>query len=267
MNNNLKKNIRVLREMFYLRIHGMMVFRLDFFAPFFIDGSLFFIQLLAFGAVYSNVDTIGNWGKGEMILYIGTFSLLNAINMTFYFFGVNSIPYKVRSGRLDLYLSKPVSPLFRLTFENISPGSVPLVFMSICIIIYGARELHIKLAITKVAAYLSWIILMAVLYYEMEVIIRSFSLYIVSMARMEQIEEAGIDLCMKLPGIAFYGVYKIIFYLLLPYGIMATLPVQSMIGEMDLQITVYGTGIVVVFSIITAVIWKQGLKHYNSASS
>ena len=51
------------------------------------------------------------------------------------------------------------------------------------------------------------------------------------MARMEQIEEAGLDLCMKLPGIALYGIYKILFYLILPYGIMATLPVQRMIGE------------------------------------
>lgn len=267
MKNNVKKNMRVLRELLYLRIHNLMVFRLDFFAPFFVDGSLFFIQLLAFSVVYSNVDTIGSWGKGEMILYIGTFSLLNALNMTIYFFGVNSIPYKVRSGELDLYLSKPVSPLFRLTFENISPGSIPLLLMSICIIVYGISGLHMKLTIIKVAAYLFWIILMAILYYEMEVIIRSFSLYIVSMARMEQIEEAGIDLCMKLPGIAFYGIYKIIFYLILPYGIMATLPVQGMIGEMNWQIAVYGIGIVTAFSIITSVIWRQGLKHYNSASS
>lgn len=267
MKSNLKKNIRVLREMLHLRLHGLMVFRFDFFAPFFVDGSLFLIQLLAFGAVYSNVNTIGNWGKGEMILYIGTFSLLNAINMTLYFFGINSIPNKVRSGELDLYLSKPVSPLFRLTFENISPGSIPLIIMSICIIIYGIHMLDMQLTLAAAAAYVFWVIIMTILYYEIEVIIRSVSLYIVSMARMEQIEEAGIDLCMKLPGIAFYGVYKVIFYLILPYGIMATLPVQSMIGEMSVQRAVYGIDIVVVFSVVTAVFWKNGLRHYNSASS
>lgn len=264
---NIKKNIRVLRELLYLRFHGLTVFRLDFFAPFFVDGSLFLIQLLAFEAVYSNVDTIGSWGRGEMILYIGTFSLLNALSMTVCFFGINSIPNKVRSGGLDLYLSKPISPLFRLTFENISPGSIPLIIMSLCIVAYGSREMHMRLTVSGVAAYLFWVVLMAVLYYEMEVIIRSVSLFIVSMARMEQIEEAGIDLCMKLPGIAFYGVYKIIFYLILPYGLMATLPVQNITGEMNLKLAVYGAGIVVLFSCITAALWKRGLKHYNSASS
>lgn len=265
--NRIRKNWCVLRELIYLRFHGLAVFRLDFFAPFFVDGSLFLIQLLAFGVVYSNVDTIGSWGRGEMILYIGTFSLLNAVNMTVYFFGVNAIPGKIRSGELDLYLTKPVSPLFRLTFENISPGSVPLILMSVCMIAFGVSWLDTELTLEKVAAYLFWVVLMAILYYEMEVIIRSVSLYLVSMARMEQIEEAGIDLCMKLPGIAFYGVYKVIFYLILPYGIMATLPVQGMIGEMTLWTAIYGVSVVGLFTAVTCAVWKQGLRHYNSASS
>lgn len=202
-----------------------------------------------------------------MILYIGTFSLLNALNMTIYFFGVISIPYKVRSGELDLYLTKPISPLFRLTFESISPGSIPLILMSVCMIAYGVSKRAVSLTVAKITTYMFWLILMEILYYEMEVMIRSISLYVVSMARMEQIEEAGIDLCMKLPGIALYGIYKVIFYLILPYGIMATLPIQSMIGEINLQMAVYGIGVVMLFTVFTCVLWKCGLKHYNSASS
>lgn len=87
------------------------------------------------------------------------------------------------------------------------------------------------------------------------------------MARMEQIEEAGLDLCMKLPGIALHGIYKLFFYLIMPYGIMATFPVQSIIKEMDLWTGIYGIFVVVIFSIITCTIWKCGLRHYNSASS
>lgn len=265
--NHLKKNLRVLREMLYLRFHGIAVFRMDFFGPFFVDGSLFVIQLLAFGVIYSNIDTIGGWHLGEMILYIGTFSLLNAVNMTLYFFGVNGIPNKVRSGELDLYLTKPVSPLFRLSFENISPGSVPLMIMSICIIVYGVGMSKMQVTVLQVLEYLFWLLLMEILYYDMAVIIRSVSLYVVSMARMEQLEDAGINLCMKLPGIAFYGVYKFIFYLVLPYGIMATLPVQSMIGDMDYKLAMYGILVVILFSVGTCLTWKQGLKRYNSASS
>jgi ABC-2 type transport system permease protein len=267
MTNSIKKNLRVLRELIRLRFQNLMMFRLDFFGPFFVDGSLFFIQLLVFNAVYSNVEMIGTWGRGEMIIYIGTFSLLNAISMTICFFGVNGIPSKVKSGEMDLYLSKPVSPLFRLTFENISPGSIPLIFMSIGIIVYGIKKSNIEITGYDRMIYIFWLAVMAILYYEMEVLIRSVSFYIVSTARMDQLEEAGLSLCMKLPGIAFYGMYKIIFYFILPYGIMATLPVQSLIGEMTLKIAGQGIGVIILFTILTNVVWKRGIKHYNSASS
>lgn len=263
----MRKNLRVLKELLRLRFHNLMVFRLDFFAPFFVDGSLFAIQLMAFSAIYSNVDTIGSWGQEEMILYIGTFSLLNAISMTICFFGLNGIPAKVKSGELDLYLSKPISPLFRLTFEQISPGAVPLVLLSLVIIWHGVYTMQKSICLQEIAAYCFWVVVMEVLYYEMEVLVRSISLYLATTARMEQLEEAGLALCMKLPGIAFYGIYKMVFYLLLPYGIMATLPVQSMIGEMSVKLALYGIFVVLLFSILTCVVWKQGLRHYNSASS
>ena len=139
--------------------------------------------------------------------------------------------------------------------------------MSLCIICYGIHMLGMALTLRAVIAYGFWVLVMTVLYYEMEVILRSASLYVDSMARLEQLEDSCIELCMKLPGIAFYGGYKVIFYLILPYGIMATLPVQRLVGDMNLRTAVYGIGVVGVFTAITAVLWKQGLKHYNSASS
>mgnify|MGYP001036144667 CR=1 FL=1 len=261
------RNFRIWKALLKIRFQNLMMFRLGFWGPFFVDGSLFLIQLAVFEAVYANVERLGNWGRGEMILYIGTFSLINAVNMVVYFFGVNGITGKIKSGEMDLYLTKPVSPLFRLTFECMNPGSLPLLFFSACIIGYGVRTAGIRVTAGKVLVYLFYLALMILLYYEMEVLIRSAAFYLVSNARMEQLEEMGLELCMNLPGIAFYGVYKLIFYGILPYGIMATLPVQGMIGEMSPGAAVYGIGLVCAFSGITAFVWKKGMRRYDSASS
>lgn len=262
-----KRNFRVVKVLVSMRLQNLMMFRLSFFGPFFIDGSLFLVQIAVFQSIYANVNRIGTWGKGEMILYIGTFSLINALNMMIYFFGVNGIPEKVKSGDMDLYLTKPVSPLLRLTFEKINPGSGMLILLSGLIIFYGIREGGIHLTSFGIAEYGFWILLMTVLFYEMEVILRSISFFTISGASVTKFEEAGLELCMQLPGIVFYGAYKVIFCLILPYGIMATIPVKSMIGELNGAEAWYGIFVVVVFTILTAVIWKTGLKHYNSASS
>lgn len=259
--------LRVLRELVRLRMQRLMVFRLDFLAPFFVDGSLFAVQLLVFEAIYGNVELIGIWDRGAMLVYIGSFSLLNGLSMCLCFFGVAGIPEKIRSGELDLYLTKPVSPLFRLTFEQINPGSVPLIAMSLCIIGYGIRIGGMRPTGGQVGVYLLWMLLMAILYYDMEVLMRSLSFFVMSTARMDQLEEACLELCMKLPGTALYGVYKLLFYCMLPYGIMATVPVQSLIGELTWAGGLWAIGIVAAFSLLTALTWRLGIHRYESASS
>ena len=103
-----------------MKLSKMMVFRLSFFGAFFVDGTLFLMQLLLYQAIYSQVDTIGEWERGEMIIFIGTFSLINALNMVIFFFGTNDIGVKIKNGDLDHYLTKPVNPLLRLSLENVN---------------------------------------------------------------------------------------------------------------------------------------------------
>jgi ABC-type uncharacterized transport system, permease component len=267
VNKRIKRNTKLIVELIKLRFHHIMMFRLGFFGPFFVDSSLFLIQLLVFQAIYSKVDRIGTWGKGEMIIFIGTFSMVNAINMVIFFFGVITIPDKIKNGEIDLYLTKPVSPLLRLTFESANPGSIPLLAFSIVIVMYGIRIGKFKITAAGVLMYLFWIVLMTVLWYELEVIIRSISFYVVSIANISKVEEAVMDLCMKIPGVVFKGVYKLLFYCILPYGIIATFPTLSLTGRNSFQMYVFGIGIVIIFGIITAALWKIGLKRYNSVSS
>jgi ABC-2 type transport system permease protein len=250
-----------------MRLQNLMMFRLGFFGPFFVDSCVFLVQLCVFEAVYSNVDRIGTWGKGQMILYIGTFSMINAFNMVIYFFGINNIPDKIKNGDMDLYLTKPVSPLLRLTFERVNPGSVPLLFLSGVLIAYGIKEGGVKITPFLVLGYVFWIGIMTVLYYLVEVLIRSLSFFILTSGNAIILEEAGLTLCMQLPGIVFYGIYKVIFYMILPYGIMATLPVQFLTGEMTFTRAMWGVLVAADFALLTAFVWKQGIRHYNSASS
>lgn len=96
---------------------------------------------------------------------------------------------------------------------------------------------------------------------------RSLTFYVASTSRLDQLEDASLELCMKLPGTALYGGYKVIFYVVLPYGLMATVPVQSLIGELTWPAALWALGIVTAFSLLTAAAWRMGIRRYESASS
>ncbi|HOS31430.1 MAG TPA: ABC-2 family transporter protein, partial [Treponemataceae bacterium] len=96
MKSSILKNIRIFFMLLKLRFARLTEFRLSFFGPFFVDSSLFVIQVLIFKTIYAHVESIGGWGQGQMLIFIGTFSLINALNMILYFFGVITIPDKVK---------------------------------------------------------------------------------------------------------------------------------------------------------------------------
>ena len=262
------RNIKLVWMLVRMKLSHMMVFRLNFFSSFLIDGSMFLLELLVFETLYGNVSSIGGWSRAEMIIFVGTFSMINALNMVIFFFGVLTIPEKIVTGELDHYLTKPMSPLLRITFEQVTPGSIPLIAMSVLIIGYGASQLEMAVTAGQVIGYVFLLILMTVLWYDMEVILRCLPFFFPSASAVaDQVEGDLISLNFRVPGTLYKGIYKLIFYFIVPYGIMSTIPTQMLAGMLTPGGFAYGVGIVALFSFLTWLIWKQGLKHYKSASS
>ena len=250
-----------------MKIIRSMAFRFSFFGVTIIDGSLFLVQLLMFSAIYSQVESIGGWEKSQVLFFIGTFSLINALNMTLYFFGVITIPYKIRSGQMDLYVTKPINSLFFLSFESPNVGSVPLIFASIGILIYAFPGMNIQITFLKIVGYVFLVILMTILYYDMEVILRTIRFFVIQATTIDKIEGELLELCFKIPGVLFKRGFKIVFYLILPYGIMATMPTQFFKGTLGPVGFLYAVGITILFTAFTVWFWKLGLRNYKSASS
>lgn len=260
-------NLRFILLLIKLKLTRMMMFRISFFGAFLADGSLFVTQILCFSAIYSQVDSIGGWNRGQMLIFIGTFSLINALNMVIFFFGLVGIPGKIREGDLDLYITKPVNPLLRLTFENVNPGSLPLVALSILIILYGVRTAGLSPGPVTALAYAGLVILMTLLWYDMELIIRTIPFFTISLNAVERLEGEFLILNFRVPGVLYRGVFKIFFYYIAPYGIMATVPVQLLSGVLSPGGLIHAVGVTVVFTAFALWFWRFGLHHYKSASS
>lgn len=264
---SVKRQLKIMYMLFKMKLSRSMAFRFSFFGVFFVDGSLFIIQLLMFSAIYSQVDSIGGWDRHQMLFFIGTFSLINALNMALYFFGLITIPEKIKSGELDLYVTKPVNPLFHLSFESIDLGSVPLVFASIGLLAYAASQMHMEITFLKVAGYIVLVLLMQLLHYDMMVLFRTIPFFVIQASSIERLEGEVIILCMKIPGVLFKGAFKVLFYLVLPYGIMATIPTQFFTGTLTPLGLLYSIATVTAFTAFTLALWRLGLRSYKSASS
>ena len=263
----MRRNLSFIWLLIKLKMAHMMVFRLNFFGGFLADATLFAIQVLTFHIIFGQVDSIGGWGRGEMLVFIGTFSMINGLNMLIYYFGINNIPDKIRRGDLDHYLTKPGSPLLRLTFEEINPGSAPLLLFSAGIIAYGVSVSGVEVTAPLVLAYAALTLLMALLYYDMELIMRTMPFFFIGTSAINRLEGSMLELNFKVPGVIYQGIFKILFYFVLPYGIMATVPTQALTRTLTLGGLLQALGVVIFFTVFALWFWKFGLRNYKSASS
>lgn len=264
------RSIRFIGLLVKLKLSHMMMFRLSFFGSFFADGALFIMQLIAFQVIYSQVDSIGGWSRGQMLIFIGTFSLINSFNMLLFFYGVIDIPRKIREGLLDHYLTKPVNALLRITFESVDPGSFPLFLLSTAIIAYGIHVEGITVTVLPLLLYVLLTLLMTLLWYDLEVLLRSLSFFFITVNAIDPIgrlEGSLLSLNFRVPGVVYKGFFKVLFYFLLPYGIMSTIPTQALTGMLTLSGFCYAVGVSALFTFLTLGFWRFGLKHYKSASS
>ena len=267
MKKQVRNDLRFILLLIRQKLIRLMAFRLSFFGAFFADGTLFLVQLLVFNVIYGQVESIGGWGRGQMLIFVGTFSMINGLNMLIYFFGLADLSGKIRSGALDAYITKPGSTLLRITFEEVDFGSAPLVLLSAGIIGYGLSVAGINVTLPLLLGYTALVLLMTLLYYDMELILRCIPFFLVGVSAIDRLEGEMLMLNFKIPGVLFRGVFKVLFYFVMPYGIMSTVPTQFVTGAWTPLGLLHALAVVVVFTWFALWLWRVGLRHYKSASS
>ncbi|HPU22361.1 MAG TPA: ABC-2 family transporter protein [Thermoclostridium caenicola] len=261
------RHLRLIKMFFSFRMSNQMIYRASFWTAFFVDVSLFMIHLAVFQTLFFNVDSINGWSKYQMVFFVGTFTLIDGLEMWLYFFGVTGIPMKIREGKLDIYLTKPVNTLFWLTFENMDIGSAFICIPGIIMIVTASINLGIRITLWKVLGYILLLILMLLLLYSLMLIIRSLSFFFIKTGALDELEGELISICFRVPGVVFRGITKLILYVLLPYALIATIPTQFFTDVLSGGMWLLVLGVVTAFVLLSRWIWRMGLRRYGSASS
>jgi ABC-2 type transport system permease protein len=261
------KKLRILWTLFRCRVSRNMMYRLSFWTAFWIDLIVFLIQLAAFSVIFGQVESIGGWTLPHMVIFVGTFTMLDSLYMCTYFFGVLAIPDKIRNGSLDLYLTRPVNTLFMLSVEAMDFGSILLTVPGMLMIGWGMGQLGIRLSLGLLAGFLVLFGMMFLLMYCLMVLLRTPAFWLVRANAFNELENTFVDFSYRIPGIAFQGVWKVLLYMVLPYGLMATLPTQFLTGGMHWYHWLLAAGVLAGFWIMMQLFWRAGLRRYGSASS
>src|SRR5512133_626189 len=130
-------------------------------------------ELLSLSIIFSNTNTLGGWGLGELIALLGVFRLVNTMMIALIWPNTEKFNQSIRDGSMDYTILQPVNSMFLVTFSRITVWRIWDLILAIVLIVVGINmssdlitPLHllsfILLAISgMIVIYSLWIVLIA----------------------------------------------------------------------------------------------------------
>jgi ABC-2 type transport system permease protein len=267
MRKALSRNVAFVAALVRIRLTKKIADAPSFWTGFFVDTAVFAVQALVFWIIYLNADAPNGWDRWRSIFFVGTFTVIDGIYMTLYFFGVRRIPDAIRTGELDLYLTRPVSPLMAISFGSADPGSALVVAPGLVLI--GISTVNIGVVVTPLSV-LSWstaVLLMLVLMFDLMLLWQLPAFRLKRTTAFGLLENSLVAFSFRVPGYAYAGVSRVVFRVLVPYGLIATFPTEVFLSGARTVAWLEVLPVVVVFTVLAVFAWKRGLSMYASTGT
>lgn len=262
----MKRYLRLYLYFLQFSFSKAMEFRLDFTFRIVMDIVYYIVNIFLFKILFEHTNVIGGWTEEQMMVFVGSYLFVDAINMTVVSNNIWWLPFYINKGELDYYLIRPVSPLFFLSLREFSANS----FINL-IVAFG-------IFLTAILSYSGpWefyhLIGLVLLLLNGVMVHYCIQMIMVLPVFWTQSPRGFIDLfytlglAMERPDKIFKGWLRLFFTVIVPFALIASFPAKFFIEGFDKGVFIHLTLVSLGLWIVLLKLWKMGLKNYSSASS
>src|ERR1700747_1040332 len=140
-------------------------------------------QIVFFSIIFGNVDHIGDWSKGEVMLLVGPHQIIAQLFQAFFFVNVANIPELVRTGKLDSMLVLPIDSQFAVSSKQFELDSVINALVGAAIVILSLSNLHLVPTPIAILLYLTALVFGVAVHFFVLIPLSDLNLLIVSPQR------------------------------------------------------------------------------------
>ena len=254
-----------------MTVRGEMMHRASFIAgrvgQFLSYGSTF----LATYIMISNFNVIGGWTAAKVLYMFGYNLLAYALAACVFYNPSRGLESKVRSGELDLSLTKPVHPMTHELLMGFNPGYINHVLLSLLTMILTARDAGFAYTPLNV---MLWLVMLAgsvMIHGAMLLLSSAGSFIFIRHNPYSMVIGIGKEF-VKYPITIYPKAIQVILTFVLPFAFISFYPVSLLLGDDGLtsfsHVVAYFTPVVggIVFALGIAV-WNRCLKHYQSSGN
>jgi ABC-2 type transport system permease protein len=223
-------------------------------------------ELLSLSIIFSNTETLGGWGFGELIALLGVFRLINTLMIALIWPNTEKFNQSIRDGSMDYTILQPVNSMFLVTFSRITVWRMWDLVLATVLIVVG---ITVSGDVTTPLSILTFILLTvsgAIVIYSLWIVLIALTFWFTKFDNNVTILQALLD-AGRYP-VTVYPVWlRIIVTFIIPIAVATTVPLQALRGELNLQNVVLFVVVGIASFWVAKRVWKEGLKQYSGASS
>ena len=243
-----------------------MEYRLNFVLRVVGDVVWYAAQLSVFEVLFLHTTTLNGWDLNSMRLFMATLFLVDCIYMILFQENMDNISNLVKRGDLDFYLVKPVSSQFMVTFRKIGTAFILNLAIVVAYLIWTINNLNHSVTPLQLGIYALLVILGVIIYYSVRFL---FGMLVVVLQDAGNIHFVWYQIFRlgSRPDILYPPVLRFVILTVLPVAFMASVPARVLVEGVSLELLGAALVLAILTAWFSAVMWKQALKHYSSASS
>jgi len=223
-------------------------------------------ELLSLGIIFSNTDTIGGWGFGELIALLGVFRLVHTLMIALIWPNTEKFNQSIRDGSMDYTLLQPVNSMFLVTFSRITVWRAWDLVLAVILIVVGINLSGDTTTLLNILTFILLTVSGAIVIYSLWIVLIALTFWFTKFDNNVTILQALLD-AGRYP-VTVYPVWlRILVTFIIPIAVATTIPLQGLRGDLTLGRALMFILIGILSFLIASQVWKAGLKRYSGASS
>jgi ABC-2 type transport system permease protein len=223
-------------------------------------------ELLGLSILFSNTDTLGGWGPGELIALLGVFRLVNTLMTALIWPNTEKFNTGVRDGTLDYMLLQPVNSLFLITFTRIILWRVWDLALAAALIVIGVEMSGAGASPASVLGFLLLVASGGAVIYSLWIVMIAFTFWFTKFDNNVTILQALLD-AGRYPATVYPPWLRLIVTFVVPIAVATTVPLQGLRGELSGWQVLGFLGVGLASVLVASQVWRAGVRRYAGASS
>ncbi|MBI3535859.1 MAG: ABC-2 family transporter protein [Deltaproteobacteria bacterium] len=240
-------------------------YRTNFFTIALVDLVWICVEFSLFKVIYANTPSLAGWRQEQVFFFLGVFFTSDALFTFLFQRNFWTFTDLVNRGELDIFLTKPIHPLFLALTRWVNFSALFNLVLGIAISIFYAKAADF-LGGWKWILFVSWLgigLLTAIL------LRFAFAIWVFWTERswaISQLYYHFFSFATK-PDVIYPKIIRYTILTALPFALIGSIPARALMTGLEIYEYFWLFGVLIVFFFFDRWMWRKGLKRYQSASS